>query len=285
MSRLVLSVPHGGVEVPPDLDPPFREGVDQRLLRSHSDIFTDLLYAVPGARVVLQPWSRFVVDANRAEDQDSEGGVVPVVDFDLHPLYDRGGPEPLERRRRLLRFHRPFHAEVARQIDDPRTVLLIDGHSCAPVGPERSPDPGSERPDAVVGNCGDIRGEATPGGPELTLSPTLARWTTRRLSDWLRHIPAPDAGPTAAVTGRVTLNEPFRGGHVVRRHARWDGGVAGLQLELNQRLWVDDRTLQLRPGRIRWLQKVLVCWVEELMDALGDRPHPRALHRVASFGL
>lgn len=271
--------------MPSDLDPPLREAIDARHLRAQSDIFTDLVYAIPGARVVTQQWSRFVTDPNRAEDQQSDGGVVPLVDFDQRPLYGVVAPDLRERRRRVERFHRPFHDDLARQLADLQTVLLVDGHSCASIGPERSPDPGVPRPDAVLGNCGDFEGEALRGGPPLTLSPRLARWTSMRLSHWLLQVPAPDAGSDATVSGRVTLNTPFPGGHVVQRHARWDGGIAGVQLELNQRLWVDEQTLLLRPGRVRWLQKVLVCWAEELMDTLGDRPHPGSRLSAAAFGL
>ncbi len=43
------------------------------------------------------------------------------------------------------------------------------------------------------------------------------------------------------------LNDPFAGGHIIERHARPDGRVHALQLEIDRRCYLDDKLQQ--PGR------------------------------------
>lgn len=267
MNRLVLSVPHGGVLVPPGLRPPFDPRRGTAWLRAQSDAYTIELYDVPGVRRIVFPWSRFVVDPNRAEGQENEGGVVPKTDFDERPLHaEGGGPDAEECRRRVETLHRPYHEELAALLADTRTVLFVDGHSCAPIGPERSPDPGAARPDVVLSNGGDLRGEPLSEGPSPSVGPAFLRLAAERIGALLLHTDAPPGGPDAEVRGSVRLNHPFPGGHITQRHARADGPVPGFQLELNQRLWVDARTWAPIPGRIPWLRGVVTRWLAVLVE-------------------
>jgi predicted N-formylglutamate amidohydrolase len=79
-----------------------------------------------GASAILARWSRLLVDLNRGEDDPtlvmrlSDGSVIP-------------GNRDADVAGRIVRFHRPYHARVAREIADaPRPPVLISMHSFTP---------------------------------------------------------------------------------------------------------------------------------------------------------
>ncbi len=278
MAATVIAIPHAGLALPEEVQVAVRPRVTEHFLRTQSDAFTDRVYRVERSRCVIYPWSRFVADPNRAPTQSSEGGVVPHTDFSESPLYREGcEPDQQEKQQRLKRYHQPFHQQVRQAVADPRTRFFIDGHSMAGTAPLRSPDFGLPRPDAVLSNLGDSQANPAPGTPYLTCSPEMTRWLGERLGHWLKAVPAPQAAPEARVEGSVTYNTPFKGGYGVRTHAAFNRGLPGLQLELNQRLWTDESSFELRPRRLPWIREVLRRWIEELDGALSQAtpPQPR----------
>jgi formiminoglutamase len=267
MAKVLIAVPHAGVALPEEVSGRVLPHVDAAFLRGQSDMFTDQIFAVPGADNHVFSWSRMAVDPNRFEGQTSEGGVVPVVDFDSRPLYPEGQPPTAAECQLLIeRYHRPYHAGLAARIESGSYTFFIDGHSMMAAAPVRSPDFGTPRPDGCVSNCGDAQGESIPGGRPLVCSPELTRFVQGRLEHWLMALPAPELEGAALPTGQVGLNTPFLGGHGVRTHARPDAGMPGLQLELNQRLWADEATGQPLPGRVAWLQSVLERFVADIAE-------------------
>ena len=277
MAAIFIAIPHAAVALPEGLEPAFLPHVNEDFLRTQSDVFTDQIYTIDGVRTARYPWSRFVADPNRAERQTSEGGVVPLLDFDLQPLYATGcEPNTDQCMERVLRYHRPYHEDVARAVADPRTRFFIDGHSMSSSPPRRSLDHGRTRPDGVVSNRGDDYGNPSPGKPFLTCSPALTRFAADRLSHWLMAIPAPHAANGIEPKGDVWLNDPFRGGYGVRSHSAPNKGLPGIQLELKQGLWCDERSFEPLPGRIQWMRSVLSAWVSDLSEHL-DSTEPAPL--------
>jgi N-formylglutamate amidohydrolase len=53
--------------------------------------------------------------------------------------------------------------------------------------------------------------------------------------------------PRPAGTACVRLNDPYRGGELVRKFGRPEHGVHALQLEVNRALYMDEANLVLRP--------------------------------------
>jgi formiminoglutamase len=271
MARVLIAVPHAGIVLPSELVSRVLPHVDSAFLLSQSDMFTDQIYAVPGADNHVFRWSRLAVDPNRFEGQTTEGGIVPSSDFDSKPLYPEGqGLDSADCQQLIERYHRPYHAALAQRIEAGDYSFFIDGHSMMASAPLRSPDFGRVRPDACVSNCGDAQGSPIPDGRPLVCSAELIRFVQGRLGHWLRSIPAPDFGDNAAPTGNIGLNSPFRGGHGVRTHGRPEGGMPGVQLELNQRLWADEATGQPLPGRIEWLRSVLEHFVSDITEATRE---------------
>ncbi len=276
MSSVVIAIPHAATALPSEVRDDYHERVTPFLLRSQSDVDTDIIYALPGVRSVRYEWSRFLVDPNRGEQQENEGGVVPTTDFDDQPMYKPGcEPDGAEQWRRVVHYHRPYHARVSAAVDDPRTRFFIDGHSMNATAPLRSPDHGRERPDAVLSNRGDFFGfelggndaASNPhrGGGPLTCSQDLTAELAERLSHWLRAFPVPYPREGRAPTAEVRINDPFPGGHGVRTHAHPRDGIPGLQLELNQGLWCDAETFERIPGRIEWIQRVMSHWIDDVI--------------------
>jgi predicted N-formylglutamate amidohydrolase len=107
-------------------------GLDPALFATHiaSDIgaaeVTRALAAHFGAGAVLARWSRLLVDLNRGEDdptlvmQLSDGSIIP-------------GNRDADVAERIARFHRPYHARIAREITSAGTApVLLSMHSFTP---------------------------------------------------------------------------------------------------------------------------------------------------------
>jgi N-formylglutamate amidohydrolase len=277
MSSVVIAIPHAATALPPEVRQGYQSHVTPVFLRSQSDVDTDVVYALPNVRTVRYGWSRFLADPNRGEQQENEGGVVPQFDFDGAPIYRPGSvPDGAEQRRRIHLYHRPYHERVAREVDDPRTTFFIDAHSMAATAPRRSPDFGRERPDAVISNRGDFLGlvmddnqtasDPNRGGGDLSCPAELVQELSDRLVFWLGRFPVPSPRRGRQPTTEVRINDPFPGGHGVRTHARPDGGIPGIQLELNQGLWVDSETWERIPGRMDWIKRVMTRWIEDVVQ-------------------
>jgi len=111
-------------------------GLDPTLMTTHiaSDIgaaaVTRTLAARFGAPAVLARWSRLLIDLNRGEDDPtlvmklSDGSIVPG---------NRGAGQIADR---IARFHVPYHARIAEEIDTQTTrgavPVLISMHSFTP---------------------------------------------------------------------------------------------------------------------------------------------------------
>jgi len=94
----------------------------------------------------------------------------------------------------------------------------------------------------------------------------MCRFAAARLKHWMTAVAIPDGPPESSLQGRVNLNTPFPGGYGVRTHASPSRGIPGIQLELNQRLWVDEETFREIPGRIDWMREVLEHWIDDIVE-------------------
>jgi len=250
---VVIGIPHGSIQVPDAIDQQFDAHVNEAFLRSQSDVFTDQVYGLPSVTWIAAPWHRFVADPNRSPEDLRDLGVVPRLGFDGRSLYREGvGLSPEAIRNRLVEFHEPYQQELAVAVEGAK--VFIDGHSMAAVGPTSSFDRNRPRPEVCVGNCGDETGRALPGDI-ITCAPEDLIWAGERLGVHLERC--------LGASVEVGINEPFRGGYGVRRHAAPGSGRAGIQLELNQGLWWSEDMGLDRDGLGR-VREALGEWVEEL---------------------
>lgn len=231
--RAILHIPHAARRIPPGERA--RLLPDDRTLRDEllrmTDAFTDRLFAPPGPdwTALRFPVSRLVVDPERFPDAATEPmeargmGAVYVRTSRGEPL--RAAPDPAERERLMARWYRPHHARltaaVRRILDAHGRCLIVDGHSFASTPLPHEPDRDPDRPDVCVGT-----------DPDHT----------------------PPALRDAAVAGfqaqgwSVAVDRPFGGALVPAAFHRIDRRVGAVMVEMNRRLYMDERTGRRRPG-------------------------------------
>lgn len=187
---LLVSVPHAGLDVPPEAAPLCRLTPEE--IAADGDGGAAAIYAFADAvtRFETSAVARAIVDLNRAADDFRKDGVIKT-----HTCWDvpvwREPPDAALVATLLARHHAPYHARLARPDDAVR--LGVDCHTMAAFGPPVGPDPGSERPEVCLSDADG----------------TLPR-------DWFERLAA---AFRATFEGEVALNRPFRGGHIVRAHA------------------------------------------------------------------
>jgi N-formylglutamate deformylase len=241
---LVLDSPHSGTEYPADFEhlPP------RAVVRQAEDTHVADLYATApefGATLIEALFPRAYIDPNRAlSDMDAAllsepwpGPLSPSHKTELGiglvwrlaqggvPMYAR----PLtvaEVERRIARCYEPYHAAVAAALDERHrhfgAVWHLNCHSMPAVGDVMSDDPGRPRADFVLGDRDGSTCEA-----ELT---------------------AFVASTLSGMGYDVAINDPYKGVELVRRHGRPADRRHSLQVEINRRLYMDERTLARTAG-------------------------------------
>ena len=237
-TAVIVEVPHAGLAVDaltlPSLAAPVRSlGVD-------ADLYVDELYAaapVSGATLLVAECSRYVCDLNRSEQ-------------DIDPLAAAGGPaqraphgliwrdttegqralyQPLARaelERRLVQFYRPYHQRLAQLLAAKRErfgfAILLAGHSMPSRGRAGHSDTGRDRADVVPGS----RGRTTAAAVVI---------------DTPERIAAPRGWS-------IVHDDPYRGGFTTAFYGRPERGQHALQVELSRRLYMNEATLEKKPG-------------------------------------
>jgi N-formylglutamate deformylase len=211
---LILSFPHTGTEIPPDIE---AHCVSSRLARRDADWWIDRLYAFArelGATFVHTSISRSVIDVNRDPSGVSlypgqaTTELVPITTFDGDPLW-RAGHEPdaagIAQRRAVYfdPYHAALGAEIARLKQTHARVVLYDCHSIRSVIPRLFE---GELPNF---NIGTNSGASCAASLQANVAAICAA-----------------SGMSHVVNGR------FKGGYITRHHARPDNGVHAVQMEL-----------------------------------------------------
>lgn len=239
---ILVSIPHASTFVPIEL---------RRLMllsdfqiKKQTDPYTDEIYSVPNAHVVKGKINRLVVDLNRAPDdiemehQLSNRGVVVSVDIDGNPIYKKP-PSLAAIFDRVHKYHHSFH----RKIDElkPEVKFMIDGHSMRAVSPVTKSDNGKERPDIVLGNR------------DYT---TCSRSITRQVKQFFE-----DRG------FQVKINDPFMGRYIIGHHCERHH-FPGMQVELNERLFMNPKSYRPYKKKIKELRDVMTELVEFIDESL-----------------
>jgi N-formylglutamate deformylase len=219
---VVLSVPHAGIEIPPQYA---RQLVSPWLGRKDADWWVDRLYdfaVALGVTLVRTAISRTVIDPNR----DPSGAslypgqatteLCPTTSFDGEPLYLAGtAPQAAEIASRRAAYFDPYHAALAAEIARLRrnhpVVVLYDCHSI------RSAVPRLFAGTLPIFNLGTYGGASC--SPDLTSAvESVCRAT----------------GMSWVTNGR------FKGGYTTRHYGNPAKGVHAIQMELACRSYMRE---------------------------------------------
>lgn len=233
-SPFIFASPHSGRLYPPSFVASSR--LSPLTLRRSEDAFVDELFALVeglGCPLIAARFPRAYVDANRAPgeldgemfdaalplDRDVPSprvaaglGVIPRVVRDGIEIY-RGKLAASEAEARLSRLYRPYHAALARLVNETfarfGAAVVIDCHSM-PSAPSV--------PHVVFGDCYGT-----------SVVPSLLRHAERAFE---------------ANGFSSARNAPYAGGHTTHLYARRDAGIHSLQIEVNRALYLDEEQIE-----------------------------------------
>lgn len=244
-TRLLVSIPHAGTHVPPELA---RRMTAAGRALPDTDWHVDRLYSFAtdlGATVLTATHSRYVVDLNRPPDDTplypglAGSGLCPGQTFGGKPIWrPRQAPDAAEVAERTTRYWQPYHdclrGELDRLSARHGSVVLWDAHSI------RSRVPGLFAGDLPVLNLGTWDGRSCDEG------------LAARLFGHAIGIP----GCTAVMDAR------FKGGYITRTYGDPFRGVDAVQLELAQRSYMDESSGQYLPEPARRLRRHIRALLE-----------------------
>src|ERR1700749_173486 len=229
----VFASPHSGRLYPASFVA--RSKLDPLSLRRSEDAYVDALFngaVALGSPLIAARFPRACLDVNRAPSEldpamfdgalgvhtdapnarvNAGLGVIPRVIRDGAEIY-RHKLSPAEARERIARLHEPYHAALARLIDETLqrfgVAILIDCHSMPSA---------ASIPDIVLG---DRFGASA--------SPSIMRV-------------AESAFERAGFS--VARNTPYAGGHTTHLYGQRDNGVHALQIEINRALYLNEHNI------------------------------------------
>jgi N-formylglutamate deformylase len=266
---LVLDSPHSGTDYPDDFHP----AVSREALRAAEDCFVDDLYASApalGATLVAARFPRSYIDPNRS-----------ILDIDTS-LLDAPWPGPAiagrktelgigliwrildsgeaiygrklsvaEVKQRIVGYHQPYQKAVKDALDRAHAhfgaVWHLNCHSMPAVSGRISEEgPGKPRADFVLGDR-----DGTTCAPEFT---ALVAETLRRMGY------------------DVKINDPYKGVELVRAFSDPRANRHSLQIEVNRRLYMDEKTRERLPSYGE-LKANLDRMLAELAKYAAERSH------------
>ena len=264
---LVLDSPHSGTEYPED----FGCALPVDLLRQAEDSYVDELYdAGPdvGATLITARFPRSYIDPNRSLldidasllDAPWPGPAVPsaktargigliwrVLDSGESIYARKLGIE--EVKQRIVRYHQPYQRAVKDAMDRAHrhfgAVWHLNLHSMPAVSGAISEEgPGKPRADFVLGDRDGSTCEAA---------------FTALVGEALR-----------GMGYQVKINDPYKGVELVRAFSDPGAGRHSLQVEVNRRLYMDERT-RARTAGFDELKRNLSRLLEQVAHYAGER--------------
>jgi N-formylglutamate deformylase len=247
---LLISLPHDGSALPDDIAARL---TDSARRVPDTDWHVSRLYAFArdlGASMLVPRYSRYVVDLNRPQDDTSlypgqnTTGLCPAVQFTGEPVYRDGqAPSPDEIAARVETYWRPYHHALRAELERIRTahgrVLLWEGHSIKGsdlefLFPGRLPDL----------NLGTAAGASCSPALQARLEAALA---AQSRYDWV-------------------ANGRFKGGYITRHYGDPAHGIDAVQLEISQRIYMDEATFAYDEACARDAQATIRLLLEAVLQ-------------------
>lgn len=187
----LLSVPHAGLTVPPEVKDLCRL-TEKEISEDGDEGAAAIYYPLQDyfERFVTTHIARAVIDMNRAEDDRRKDGIIKTHTCWDVPVY-RSFPTEAIISRLITAYYKPYHQALKKAA--PGICLGVDCHTMAAFGPPVGPDPGTERPRICLSN---------------------AKGTCPQ--EWMNILRGcfEEAFKTA-----VSVNAPFKGGFIIKAHS------------------------------------------------------------------
>lgn len=245
-SPLLVSVPHDGWQIPMDIVQHMSEA--GRAIPDTDWHVADLYAFVKesGASMISANYSRYVVDLNRPADDaelypgSNTPGLCPVQTFAGANIYL--DPIDIDITARVVAYWQPYHERLEKTLQTLRNhhgyALLWDAHSIPSQVPSLFD---GELPVLNVGTW-DGRSCALPLGEAV--------------------MAAAERSPYDAV-----LNGRFKGGHITRHYGDPDNDIHAVQLELAQRAYMNEQTLEVDRDKADELRATLRAMLDAYEEA------------------
>lgn len=266
---VVLDSPHSGTDYPED----FHAAHPLERLRETEDGFVDELYSAGpsmGATLITAKFPRVYIDPNRSLldldaallDAPWPGPAIPSRKTQLgvgliwrlldsgEPIYSRKLTVD-EVKRRIVAYHQPYQRAVKDALDHAYAhfgaVWHLNLHSMPALSSKISEEgPGKARADFVLGDR-----DGTTCAPEFT----------NFVADTLR-----------AMGYEVKINDPYKGVELVRAFSDPKANRHSLQIEVNRKLYMDERTRRKSAGYDK-LKRDLDRLVKAVADYAAAHSH------------
>ena len=245
---LLVSVPHDGRRVPDTIrarmTPAARDLPD-------TDWHVAKLYdfvAELGASMLVASYSRYVVDVNRPANDEAlypgqlATGLCPTQTFAGDDIYRDGGVAADEVTERVETYWRPYHDRLQATLDELREIhgyaLLWDAHSIESHVPRLFD---GELPALNIGTYG---GRSCDDALEAAIDGIA------------------ESSPFSSV-----LNGRFQGGFITRHYGDPDQRVHAVQLEIAQRVYMDESARTFDESKAAQLRDTLRHMLTTLMQS------------------
>jgi N-formylglutamate deformylase len=261
---VLLSIPHGGTRIPPELAARMTEAGKAI---PDTDWHLDRLYdfaAALGVGILAADFSRYVIDLNRNPDGTAlyrgadNTELCPTTTFERLPIYRDGeAPDRREIEERIRTYWRPYHDRLETELKALKArfgiAVLFDAHSIRSRVPRffegRLPD----------FNLGTADGASAPS----------------HLSGRLMNVLSSSDRYGAILDGR------FKGGYITRHYGRPAERIHAVQLELAQVTYMEEEPpFGYRPEAAAEVRPILERFVTTLVDWAWNNAEGR--HRPAT---
>ena len=244
---LLLSFPHDGRELPPPIS---ARMMPAGLAVPDTDWHIARLYEFAseiGASMLIANYSRYVIDLNRPATDDElypgqlATGLCPTETFAGEDIYRNGGVTEDEVAARIATYWRPYHDCLGATLNALREehgyALLWDAHSIE-----------SRVPRLFDGTL-----------PALNIGTFGGRSCNRALEGAVADVAG--SSPYSSV-----LNGRFQGGFITRHYGDPGQHVHAVQLEIAQRVYMDEAARQFDATKAKRLRDTLGQMLNSLMQ-------------------
>ncbi|WP_416148748.1 N-formylglutamate amidohydrolase [Salipaludibacillus sp. HK11] len=248
---ILISVPHGGLNFPTQ--------IQTECLLSDMDILLDgdtwtkelFDFSNLAEEYHQVDVARIFVDMNRDLTDlppENTDGIVKTMTVEGKMVWDSpSGLSDGEREALIDKYYLPYHQKLIKAAENPDVKLAVDCHSMLDYGPGKKGVNWENRPLFCIGNRGNDEGDLCD---EALTAPMEMMVHFKELLEAKFHM------YKANNREFVTMNDPFKGGHVTRLHGNI-GKVPWIQLEVNRVLYLPPPSLiSLRPNDLQQVKLV-----------------------------